>query len=362
MKRFTLVRACYAATLAIALSACAPATMAPSDASLPDSSEDVVVPDASRQTLGDVPDTCVDVAGSWEWTGTCSVPGVRPDLHTCISQSGCTIRENLDWSLSVVGNVARRRLTLSSDQLEGEHTMTITGDTAVSEYTLTHPVRATCRITGRRGRFPGATSYCCEVNRASCGAGQRCVQVQANSDPSMLTTACVPNGTLPLGATCTRVMDRAGTDQCQGNNACASTGPSSTAPRVCAKLCSQETICGAGEVCRWSGQGPATGVCQPRCELLGSSCQPGATCRAYEGWFTGGGHNTDAVCEPAGRKSEGMACANSAECGDNLSCQWWNDRPTCRRVCDDTHACPSGSRCDQHPYGSPSNIGLCVAL
>ena len=348
------------AALVIALSACAPA-MTP-DASLPDSAADVAPPDATTDSgvLGDAPTTCVNVAGSWEWVGTCSAPGYRPDEHTCLTQTGCTISENGDWELSVAGNVATRRLTMSLDGTDGMQTITFNGDTTMSVTELTRPTRATCRFMGRRGSFPGATSYCCDVSRASCGAGQRCVQVQAHTNPALLTSACVPNGTIAPGAACTRTMDRTGTDQCQGNHGCVAVGQMSATNRVCTRLCSSVTGCGTGEVCRWNGQGPRTGVCLPRCELLGTACQTGTTCRPYDSWRTGNRQNVDPVCDPAGPRTDGMPCNFSTECGVDLGCRWWVASPVCRRVCDDTHACPAGARCDFVPNGSSTNLGVCV--
>ncbi|MBL8682239.1 MAG: hypothetical protein JNK05_23935 [Myxococcales bacterium] len=352
----------------LTLGACAPAMTPPVDASSSDASSSDAV-DASAADAApdspptDAPVTCVNVSGSWEWTGSCSDPQFNPVPGTCLVQTGCQYAELANGennTYSIVGNVARREYTRARDGLDGVETLTFDGDNAAAEFVVTAPVRATCRATGRRGSFAGASNYCCDVSRASCGASQRCVAVQANSNIEQLTTACVADGTIPLGGECTRVMNRVGTDQCQGNAACANFGQATSTARVCQKLCDQPSDCAANQVCRRLGDAPRSGVCTPRCELGGTTCQPAATCRFVGALVEGATLQVDTACDFTGMRTEGMACTSDLDCGANLNCPFWTDSPVCRRTCDATHACPMGTRCEAHPLGSATSLGACV--
>lgn len=347
----------------ITLGACAPAMTPPADASSSDAVDASAADVATDSPPADAPVTCVDVSGSWEWTGSCSDPQFNPVPGTCLVQTGCQYAELANGennTYSIVGNVARREYTRARDGLDGVETITFDGDNAVAEFVVTAPLRAMCRGSGRRGSFPGASNYCCDVSRASCAANQRCVQVQANNNADLLTTACVADGTIPLGGECMRVMNRVGTDQCRGNAACANFGQAASTTRVCQKLCVQQSDCAANQGCRRLSEAPRSGVCTPRCELGGSTCPSAATCRAVLSIGAGGAIGPDTVCDFAGMRTEGMACTADLECGANLNCHLWAASPVCRRTCDDAHACPMGNRCDPNPFGSATNIGVCV--
>ncbi len=353
----TQTRRLCAALAAIALGACAPA-MAPADASGQDASADSATSDGATNNDGatDAATTCIDVNGAWEWTWSCSDPRVDGQPTTCLTQSNCRVNGWQRRSSSIVGNVLTSLYTQALDNVDAVEIVTFDGDNAMVSVTVTAPIRATCMATGRRVTFPGATSYCCDVARSSCGAGQRCAPVSVGTN-NWLATACLPNGTTPLGGACMRQMDRLGTDTCEGQSVCANLGQPVNTSRVCAKSCSNASDCGANEICRQLGISPQNGVCRPRCALFGSDCQPAATCRPVIAWgsMSDGDTRWEPHCEFTGMRTEGMACTNSFDCvADHICASMSGGELQCRRVCDSTHACPANMRCGPFAVGDPT--------
>jgi hypothetical protein len=348
---------------AVVFSACAP-PVGPSDAS----AQDAAIDSATHGDGAAAPDaavSCVDVTGAWEWTGSCSDPRVSIEPTTCQTQTGCTVRGFLSGTGSLVGNVLTNRYRVAQHTVDAVETVTFDGDRATMAVTVTAPIRVTCTATGRRVTFEGATSYCCDVNRASCGAGERCVPVTVGTS-NFAATACTPDGTTPLGGACMRQMDRLGTDTCAGNRVCANLGQPSVTQRVCAATCANASDCGANEICRQLGDTPQTGVCRPRCALFGSDCQPAATCRPVVAWGATSDRSIrwEPHCEFTGPRAEGMACRDSSECAADLVCATTAEGGICRRACDATHACPANFQCTAFNGGAAvvtneTGLGAC---
>lgn len=99
----------------------------------------------------------------------------------------------------------------------------------------------------------------CEVvNGGGCSDGHKCALLVTHADPMFSRIACVPDGDVPLGGTCTHGSPGTATghDDCVEAAACVDS--------VCRPFCVLGDDCGGGETCTaldWTP--PDRGVCLP---------------------------------------------------------------------------------------------------
>lgn len=347
----------------LSLAACSSSPAAPGA----DAAADVVTPDAAASDAPPAGDggACADFSGAWSITGTCSVPGFSPFPSACITQTGCAAQIVVTTG-PTPGTVVGNQLTFTS--MVSGIALTCTA-TRSGEGTLQIRCEAgglaSCDAVAVRPTFPGATRWCCDVVAQDCGAGQRCNLVSTQPNDSTAISACVPAGTLTGGATCTREGGRLGADQCGAGLSCVNFGQAGTDDRTCQRLCRSSADC-MGGVCLNVSSAPRAGICQTRCEILGTDCAAG-TCRYRTTWPAESPDTAPAVlmpsCQPVGTTMEGATCTLTTDCAATLTCarRAATDPYTCRRVCDATHPCPMGTTCNGTMSDTnPSASGACL--
>lgn len=122
-----------------------------------------------------------------------------------------------------------------------------------------------------------ARQVCNPVTQQGCESGEKCASLIESVDPVLVRTACVENGTVPVGGACT-VGDPGptGFDDCE-----ASSGQGNECINgICTEVCSTSpNTCGTGFVCVLFdglfddvGDGQSTGACAPACDPVSQDC------------------------------------------------------------------------------------------
>ncbi|HAA58442.1 MAG TPA: hypothetical protein DCE42_27005, partial [Myxococcales bacterium] len=188
-----------------------------------------------------------------------------------------------------------------------------------------------CRVctngTCQQKTVSPATSACkgCTTD-AQCGSGAQCVSV--GGQMRCLTT-CATGDCCPSGNTCKSLS---------GKRVCA---PDSGA---CPALsCSNNTQCGAGEIC-------AGGTCQKACQN-DSECPTGSGCR-------------NNVCTQLAPGKLGQPCSSQLPCESGLSCFQTSKGQLCSRECGSSSSAgfPAGQQGAQCNGSSCDNGASCVGF
>ena len=195
-----------------------------------------------------------------------------------------------------------------------------------------------------------------------CGSGQRCaILATVGYGPRLLapvSTACVANGSLAAGATCTEATPSAA-DQCADGLFCVSS-PLGGGP-TCQPLCTSDTACavdlGTSGICGLVLNGFETmglGLCFQSCDPQDDLCpQLGASNCRYTP-HAGGMFDAEGMCLAGGSLTQDAACTRvsaSTECSASLICEGG----TCKYECGQQSACDAaipGSTCTLVPYAA----------
>ena len=183
---------------------------------------------------------------------------------------------------------------------------------------------------------------------------------------SWMTRACIPVAADPKapGEPCVRLGNAQGEDDCAAGAYCSYFGgvwlnAELNAPqfqRVCSSYCRFEKDCPLGEACVVIGAAlsQTTGLCRPRCELLGP-CGAGEKCGLTS--LTTGSQSS--VCMPAGPAVADGKCDSAVECGQGLGCVYSQSAGAslCRVECDPAHVCADGFECSL-PFGGGGGAAL----
>lgn len=187
---------------------------------------------------------------------------------------------------------------------------------------------------------------CNLVTQCGCAAGQRCV---LGGDAE----ECVPDGTLPEGASC------AYSDECSAGKMCL---PGFDDEPVCMQFCYRDADCPAGRPCLLPLlDGTGYMVCAPP----GDGCDPftAAGCASGDGCLVVPGGPDTTYCLPAGAVPPGGDCSYDG-CAVGSGC-YADDpyaAPRCWRYCDLTGAGPDcsavpGATCEDALGAWP--VGIC---
>jgi hypothetical protein len=356
-----------AASLAACSSAPAPvvADAGSSDATAADApAADAPAADAPAADAG--AGACEDFSGAYTLTGTCSVPGFSPFPSACIAQTGCSARIVVTTG-PTTGTVVGNRMTFTSmvSGIALSCVATRGGGGALSVVCDAGGL-ARCDAVSEVAAFPGAARFCCDPSAQDCGAGQRCNLVGAGPNNAVALTACVPEGAVASGDACVRADGRLGADQCARGLTCVNFGQAMVSQRACQPLCRSTADCTGGAACIVVSDAPRAGVCRAPCEVLGTNC-PAGTCRHATSWGAADPATAPAVtattCQPVGTAEENATCAANNDCAANLTCarRTGADPLTCRRICDATHPCPTGTACSGAATATdPVGAGACL--
>lgn len=195
-----------------------------------------------------------------------------------------------------------------------------------------------CPSGAQCAKFTDAVGMCagrCELHGVDCPSDRDCKWVgNLRGDAAEhYVAACVPQDGTVRGGRCTGAAD------CAAGYDCWKSG-STTA--TCKRMCDETHACSDGDQCYSTEKAPnGGGVCG--CSLFDTRCGTGRTCRMI-------GAVADGVyteCSADGTAGEGASC-NSAACAAGLEC-WSTDVSSgayfCRRLCNDSHPCPTGKTC-----------------
>jgi len=349
--------------LLIAVPACSddnnqtPDTGAPREAS--------VGPDAGSKDVGSIKEgltadlgACVQAAGTYTLTGTCTSSMLSVPSHVCVSQtSDCKVSLSLP-NLSLSGTITGDSFSVTGTVSGFAETCTgkVTGNTTTLECSIP-AISATCTGSGTKVTLKGATAACCDPVAQDCQSGERCSVVGFGSSAStLLASACLTAaGTKKEGEACVRdstdVTD-IGHDDCEKGLWCTLYGSPSDTQRYCRKLCTAKSQCSASQSCMLvSASAPRAGNCVQTCDPAGDStdCPTGTACYLitsvdYDPLSTA----VDAFCYKAGTKAEGVSCTTAVDCAPGLKCEPTKDGSdaVCTKTCSKKYPCTGTKTCE----------------
>lgn len=340
------------------------------DAATGDASTDAPVSDAPSPST-DAP-ACANFDGVFSVEGSCNVIPFSLSPTACVVQTGCETITMATESGFFEGTVEGNTATLSSTQLANGQMVTVTCTItrrSATRVTVACDVggRVQCEGMGTPQQVNGASRVCCNVASQNCGAGNRCTPVNNPVLPmGALVPACIPAaGMIAEGMPCT-YTEEAGRDQCAAGLYCTRFGNSAPGMGTCRKLCDRSDFaCGAGKFCARVSSLYNAGVCVPSCPLF----DPTAMCPAMTRCFPTGaevgmtGVGIVGACRALGTSMPGEACVGARDtCVDGYDCNTvpGDSSLKCRKICDATHPCDAGQRCN--PYGGATlstTTGLC---
>ncbi|MBN1772122.1 MAG: hypothetical protein JXB32_12710 [Deltaproteobacteria bacterium] len=187
---------------------------------------------------------------------------------------------------------------------------------------------------------------CNLVLQCGCGAGQRCVL-------GGYAEECVPDGTLPEGASCSY------SDDCSAGKMCL---PGLDDEPICMQFCYHDADCPAGRMCLLP---LIDGVGYMVCSPPGDGCDPftAAGCASGDGCLVMPGGPDTAYCLPAGRVPPGGDCSyDGCMVGSGCYAADPYGAPACLQYCDlaggapDCSAVP-GATCEDALGSWP--VGVC---
>jgi hypothetical protein len=202
----------------------------------------------------------------------------------------------------------------------------------------------------------GTTSSCeercdkgCDTVQQDCAAStDKCSLLLEGTEQVSRCTRVTGQGA--VGQSCTR--SAYGVDSCGKGLFCSRVATPRNA-LACRKLCHQTSDCVTGERCvDLGGRLPPEGIClETGCALFSTQCGTGRAC----GVAAGTNGSTLTYCRYQGPVETGGTCATDSDCAGDAFCS--GDK--CVRLCDASHACPSGTRCHAQT-GLPNAGGLCL--
>jgi len=178
---------------------------------------------------------------------------------------------------------------------------------------------------------PDEAAFVCDVLKQDCPMGQKCTY--ASEQAPFLPFCASVAGNVGAGQACSPISDSdafftIGMDDCQKGLICLSRPQG----LQCHKFCGMDSECGTLAFCSHAS------LCEASCTLLGTDCPGGYSCKALLSNSIG----VDQLqCANDGATAVGGACTTSSECAANTVC--YGTPKQCRPVCNDTHACASGS-------------------
>jgi hypothetical protein len=194
-------------------------------------------------------------------------------------------------------------------------------------------------------RFP---DVCDDVERPKC---------TVISDDPGYRSSCVPvAGNLGLGEPCERRVR--GDDDCAPGGFCSPLGEGFQSDHrlVCQELCASDDDCPGSERCVALLSDERLGLCREPCPVFDDAACGSEELRCAAAAGTDGARF--GYCEIFGQKGDGEPCTLTSQCERGSSCEL--DSQSCRRSCDDEHACPEELRCLPLELGDPDSLRLCV--
>jgi len=190
---------------------------------------------------------------------------------------------------------------------------------------------------------------CDPLAQTGCAASEKCTYTRASPQPQ-----CRPTGIVPAGGDCS--IDSSDDDDCVRGSTCTRTAladsdPNAPVPHaVCRAYCADDTDCtasGSGSArCETVATSRRAGLCVDACTPFGVDCAPTGTCAGKR--LDIDGRTEFMVCHFVGAGTDGSMCANETECGSDLICEGtvpFRTNGICKRLCDATHSCASGTSC-----------------
>lgn len=212
--------------------------------------------------------------------------------------------------------------------------------------------------------------HTCSLNEQDCPPGKKCTLWAEGQRwmPTCMTVSATPANRY---ASCTRVKNKLGDDNCDVGLFCTPWGIPQTNPttRHCVKPCNDNSVCGAGAVCVVMGRRSYGGGLVPRnVGLCAKSCDPFAADACGAGLMCSSGFldvvtlKSTHTCMSVGTSPADGACSPMSwgACGLGLDCVYdgKGGAPACRRPCDDAHPCKTGT-CEDSPYSAIKGLGHC---
>ena len=195
----------------------------------------------------------------------------------------------------------------------------------------------------------------CDLSAQNCGdpCNPKCTLYATNPKSTTIGSEFVACGEVlgdaSLDEECTRPSSIIGDDTCARGYFCSAIGKPKTATstRVCKKVCSQNSQCGADEFCvSITGAGKAVaqaGICVATCDPFGDACPSGNACDSQTD-VTGTVNLACSLRAPAGDAGAGSACkydsTGNDPCPYGTVCAGSDGSAlTCKTLCDESHPC-----------------------